>query len=61
MISVIRAVKLSVTLFDTAEVYDPFTNEEPVDKALSPFRSATKFGESVIKGNMFGAQKNMIH
>jgi len=49
MISVIRAaVDLGVTLFDTAEVYGPFTNEELVGKALAPFREqvviATKFG-----------------
>lgn len=49
MISVIRsAVDLGVTLFDTAEVYGPFTNEELVGKALSPIREqvviATKFG-----------------
>lgn len=49
MISVIRAaVDLGVTLFDTAEVYGPFTNEVLVGKALSPVRAqvaiATKFG-----------------
>jgi len=49
MISVIRsAVDLGVTFFDTAEVYGPFTNEELVGKALSPYREqvviATKFG-----------------
>ena len=49
MISVIRAaVDLGVTLFDTAEVYGPFVNEELVGKALSPVRGrvviASKFG-----------------
>ena len=49
MISLIRkAVELGVTFFDTAEVYGPFTNEELVGEALSPFREqvviATKFG-----------------
>jgi aryl-alcohol dehydrogenase-like predicted oxidoreductase len=49
MISVIRAaVECGVTLFDTAEMYGPFTNEELVGEALSPFRArvkiATKFG-----------------
>jgi aryl-alcohol dehydrogenase-like predicted oxidoreductase len=48
-ISVIRsAVDLGVTFFDTAEVYGPFTNEEVVGEALTPFRDqvviATKFG-----------------
>jgi aryl-alcohol dehydrogenase-like predicted oxidoreductase len=49
MISLIRtAVERGVTFFDTAEVYGPFTNEELVGEALSPFRGqvviATKFG-----------------
>jgi aryl-alcohol dehydrogenase-like predicted oxidoreductase len=49
MISLIRtAVERGVTLFDTAEVYGPFTNEELVGEALGPFRDqvviATKFG-----------------
>ncbi|MHA6509993.1 aldo/keto reductase [Tessaracoccus sp. Y1736] len=43
-----RAVDLGVTLFDTAEVYGPFTNEDLVGKALEPVRDqvkiATKFG-----------------
>ena len=49
MISLIRsAVERGVTLFDTAEVYGPFTNEELVGDALVPLRDqvviATKFG-----------------
>jgi aryl-alcohol dehydrogenase-like predicted oxidoreductase len=49
MISLIRsAVERGVTLFDTAEVYGPFTNEELVGEALTPLRNkvviATKFG-----------------
>jgi len=48
-IALIRAaVDSGVTFFDTAEVYGPFTNEELVGEALSPFRDdvviATKFG-----------------
>jgi aryl-alcohol dehydrogenase-like predicted oxidoreductase len=43
-----RAVDLGVTLFDTAQVYGPLTNEELVGKALAPVRDqvviATKFG-----------------
>ena len=43
-----RAVDLGVTLFDTAEVYGPFTNEDLVGEALEPVRDqvkiATKFG-----------------
>jgi len=49
MTSLLRAaVERGVTLFDTAEVYGPFTNEELVGEALAPFRGrvviATKFG-----------------
>jgi len=49
MISLLRtAVERGVTFFDTAEVYGPFTNEELLGEALSPFRGrvviATKFG-----------------
>ena len=49
MISLLRsAVERGVTFFDTAEVYGPFTNEELVGEALSPFHEqvviATKFG-----------------
>jgi aryl-alcohol dehydrogenase-like predicted oxidoreductase len=48
-ISLIRsAVERGVTLFDTAQVYGPFTNEELVGEALAPFRGrvaiASKFG-----------------
>ena len=42
------AVERGVTLFDTAEVYGPFDNEEIVGEALAPQRDdvvlATKFG-----------------
>ena len=49
MISLIRsAVEHGITLFDTAEVYGPFTNEQLVGEALAPVRErvviATKFG-----------------
>jgi len=48
-ISLIRAaVDRGVTLFDTAEVYGPYLNEEVVGEALAPVRDrvviATKFG-----------------
>src|SRR5436190_12533687 len=43
-----KAVESGVTLFDTAETYGPFTNEQIVGEALEPFRDrvviATKFG-----------------
>src|SRR6478672_7583989 len=49
MIALLRAaVERGVTFFDTAEVYGPFTNEELLGEALSPFQGrvviATKFG-----------------
>src|SRR5271165_2964236 len=48
-INLIRsAVERGVTLFDTAEAYGPFTNEELLGEALAPLREqvviATKFG-----------------
>lgn len=48
-IGVIRAAhEASVTFFDTAEVYGPYTNEDLVGEALAPIREealiATKFG-----------------
>ena len=52
MISFLRAaVDRGITFFDTAEVYGPFTNEELLGEALSPFRGqlviATKFGHQL--------------
>jgi aryl-alcohol dehydrogenase-like predicted oxidoreductase len=49
MIALLRAaVERGITLFDTAEVYGPFTNEELLGEALAPVRDrvviATKFG-----------------
>lgn len=48
-VKLIRAAfETGVTFFDTAECYGPFTNEELLGEALSPFREkviiATKFG-----------------
>src|SRR5690348_6825323 len=49
MISLIRAAhERGVTMFDTAEAYGPFANEELLGEALGPIRDrvviATKFG-----------------
>lgn len=48
------AVERGVTLFDTAEMYGPFTNEELVGEALKPYRDrvviATKFGITLQDG-----------
>ncbi|HTP32872.1 MAG TPA: aldo/keto reductase [Candidatus Acidoferrales bacterium] len=45
------AAERGVTIFDTAEAYGPFTNEELVGEALAPIRSqvliATKFGWNI--------------
>jgi aryl-alcohol dehydrogenase-like predicted oxidoreductase len=51
-IELIRAaVAQGVTLFDTAEVYGPYLNEEVVGQALKPYRQqvviATKFGITI--------------
>src|SRR5271165_3169547 len=62
MIALIRkAVELGVTLFDTAEVYGPFINEELVGEALFPFRKevviATKFGSNFENGKSTGLNR----
>jgi len=53
-----------VTFFDTAEVYGPFTNEEPVGEALSPFRDkvviASKFGFD-LEGSSGGLSSRPEH
>jgi aryl-alcohol dehydrogenase-like predicted oxidoreductase len=55
MVSLIhKAVEHGITLFDTAEMYGPFTNEELLGKALAPYRDqvviATKFGIKMQDG-----------
>jgi aryl-alcohol dehydrogenase-like predicted oxidoreductase len=55
MIGLLRtAVERGITLFDTAEVYGPFINEELVGEALAPVRDrvviATKFGFKIDPG-----------
>jgi len=53
-----QAVELGVTMFDTAEVYGPFTNEDIVGEALRPVRDrvviATKFGFKIENGKQTG-------
>jgi aryl-alcohol dehydrogenase-like predicted oxidoreductase len=58
-INVIRgAVDRGVTLFDTAEAYGPYTNEDLVGEALEPVRSrvliGTKFGYEIANGQPIG-------
>lgn len=55
MIALIRgAVEKGVTLFDTAEAYGPYTNEELLGEALEPYRDrvviATKCGIRIENG-----------
>ena len=67
MIALIRrAVDLGVTLFDTAEAYGPFVNEELVGEALAPVRErvviATKFGFKLgPKGEQQGVDSRPPH
>src|ERR1700745_556084 len=59
------AVERGVTLFDTAEVYGPFTNEELLGEALAPFRRqvaiATKFGFRIVAGKQVGLDSRPGH
>ncbi|WP_165022005.1 aldo/keto reductase [Dysgonomonas sp. ZJ279] len=66
MISLIRkAFDLGVTLFDTAEIYGPYANEELVGEALSPIRHkvviATKFGFNIENGKETGTNSRPEH
>jgi aryl-alcohol dehydrogenase-like predicted oxidoreductase len=49
-----QAVERGVTLFDTAEIYGPFNNEELAGEALAQFKNkvsvTTKFGHEIING-----------
>src|ERR1700724_312913 len=66
-ITLIRAaVDQGVTLFDTAEVYGAYTNEELVGEALAPLRDkvviATKFGFNITsEGKMNGLNSKPAH
>lgn len=58
-IAVIRkAYDMGVNLFDTAEAYGPFANEELVGEAIAPFRKkvtlCSKFGFDIQNGKMTG-------
>ncbi len=60
-----KAYELGITLFDTAEVYGPFTNEEVVGEAIAPFRNeitvATKFGFNIQNGQSVGLNSKPKH
>jgi aryl-alcohol dehydrogenase-like predicted oxidoreductase len=55
------AFKRGVTLFDTAEGYGPFTNEELVGEAVAPFRRqvviASKYGFKIENGVLRSAER----
>ena len=55
-----EAVERGVTLFDTAIIYGPLTNENLAGEALSEFKGrinvTTKFGHEVIAGKATGRQ-----
>jgi aryl-alcohol dehydrogenase-like predicted oxidoreductase len=59
------AVDGGVTLFDSAEAYGPFTNEELVGEALRPVRDqvviATKFGFKFENGKQAGLDSRPMH
>ena len=67
MIRLLRtAVDRGVTLFDTAEVYGPYVNEELVGEALAPVRDqvviTTKFGFAVdVQGRQTGLSGEPDH
>src|SRR5882724_5031512 len=66
MISLIRtAVERGITLFDTAEAYGPFTNEELLGEALAPVRDqvviATKFGFTFEGAKQSGTDSRPQH
>ncbi|MBH3428225.1 aldo/keto reductase [Pseudomonas alkylphenolica] len=60
-----QAVERGVTLFDTAEAYGPFTNEQMVGEALRPVRDqvviATKFGFNIVDGKLAGMNSRPEH
>jgi aryl-alcohol dehydrogenase-like predicted oxidoreductase len=53
-----QAVDLGITLFDTAEVYGPYINEELVGEGLGDFKNkisvTTKFGFDIQDGKVVG-------
>jgi aryl-alcohol dehydrogenase-like predicted oxidoreductase len=60
------AVERGVTMFDSAEAYGPFTNEELVGEALAPLRDrvviATKFGFGINPdGTRYGVDSRPAH
>ena len=66
MISLIhKALDMGVTLFDTAEAYGPYRNEELVGEALGTMRKdivlCTKFGFNIQDGKLAGTNSDPKH
>src|SRR5690348_1909521 len=57
-----RAIELGVTLFDTADMYGPFTNEDLLGRALVGYRDqvivASKGGYIVTDPQTYGLERN---
>ena len=66
-IRIVRAaVERGITLFDTAEAYGPFTNEQVLGEALAPYRTqvviGTKFGFGINPdGSRYGLDSRPEH
>lgn len=61
MIALIHsAIERGMTFFDTAEAYGPFTNEELMGEAITPYHEkvviATKFGFKFVEGRIIRAR-----
>ncbi len=66
MIDLIRnAYDKGVNLFDTAEAYGPWRNEELVGEAIQPFRKkiilCSKFGFNIVNGQLSGLNSQPKH
>ena len=66
MIPIIRkAYEMGVNLFDTAEAYGPFINEELVGEAIKPFRKkiilCSKFGFNIQNNKLQGLNSDPKH
>lgn len=63
--TLIRALELGVTFYDTAEVYGPYINEELLGQTLKGKREkvilATKFGFNIANGKMQGVNSRPEH
>jgi aryl-alcohol dehydrogenase-like predicted oxidoreductase len=62
MIAVIRAaVERGISLFDTAEIYGPYTNEELVGEALAPFLGQVAIATKIEAGKQTGLDSRPEH